>query len=204
MASIALVWRRVSSAAAFSSRGTLGCAALCCMVPASRSPLLPERLDDVHEELPLLDRVLDRDMAVPLTGEPACGHVPLRSICVPASDELHRERLQVDAAPPERVSAREGVQVPTLRRVVLGRRFLENTIMVYDGMRAQVTFASSPDQEGSSSRPEPRPVLLRDNHETQGFGASVIVARRTRLGPLIYSIPMKAVRVSVAHRRRDV
>ena len=92
----------------------------------------------------------------------------------------------------------------TLHRVVLGRRFLENITMVYDGMRAQVTFASSPDQDGSSSRPEARPVLLRDNHETQGFGASVIVARRTCLGPLIYSIPMKAVRVSVAHRRRDV
>ena len=32
-------------------------------------------------------------------------------------------------------------------RVVLGRSFLEEVILIYDGLRGQVTFASSPDRE---------------------------------------------------------
>ena len=32
-------------------------------------------------------------------------------------------------------------------RVVLGRSFLDSVIMIYDGLRAQVTFASSPDRD---------------------------------------------------------
>ena len=33
------------------------------------------------------------------------------------------------------------------RRVVLGRSFLESVIMIYDGLRGQVTFASSPGRD---------------------------------------------------------
>ena len=43
------------------------------MVPAPRSPLLAERLDNVDEELALLDGVLDGDVAVAPSREPARG-----------------------------------------------------------------------------------------------------------------------------------
>ena len=62
--------------------------------------------------------------------------------------------------------------------VVLGRRFLENVIMIYDGMRAQITFASPPDHDSSSTVPRARPTILprnRDDRKTHAMRIGVLI-----------------------------